>query len=132
MTPSFDIGDKIEAVDKKNNMMVCVATITDAYGDQLLVHFDGWEDSYDYWCDSTSPYIHPVGWCQDNCQILSAPNGYPDATKFTWEQYFIETNSKSAAKNNFGQVSDEKLYYYYCIPQDYLIYRAQGCKLNVS
>lgn len=52
-TAPFDVGDKIEAVDIKNNMLVCVASIADTYGDQLLVHFDGWEDCYDYWCVHT-------------------------------------------------------------------------------
>lgn len=26
-------------------------------------------------CDATSPYIHPVGWCQDNDRILTTPPG---------------------------------------------------------
>lgn len=49
--------------------------VVDVLGDRVLIHFDGWEDSYDYWCDPSSPYIHPVGWCQENGKPLSPPNG---------------------------------------------------------
>ena len=66
---------KLEAVDKKNAALTCVSTVADVLGDRILIHFDGWEDSYDYWCDPSSPYIHPVGWCQENGKPLSPPNG---------------------------------------------------------
>ena len=76
MTPSaFRVGMKLEAVDRKNTVLICVATVADILGDKVLVHFDGWEDVYDYWCDITSPYIHPVGWCQENGHTLSPPCG---------------------------------------------------------
>ena len=66
---------KLEAVDKRNSSLTCVATVADVLGDHILIHFDGWEDIYDYWCEPTSPYIHPVGWCQANGKPLSPPNG---------------------------------------------------------
>ena len=76
VTPSaFRVGMKLEAVDRKNTVLICVATVADILGDKVLVHFDGWEDVYDYWCDITSPYIHPVGWCQENGRTLSPPGG---------------------------------------------------------
>ena len=71
----FRVGMKLEAVDKKNNSLICVATVADVLGDRLLVRFDGWEDTYDYWCDPTSPYIHPIGWCKENSEALSPPCG---------------------------------------------------------
>ena len=50
MTPhGFRIGMKLEAVDKKNMALTCVATVVDVLGDRILIHFDGWEDAYDYW-----------------------------------------------------------------------------------
>ena len=66
---------KLEAVDKKNTALTCVATVADVLADRILIHFDGWEDSYDYWADAASPYIHPVGWCQETGKTLSPPNG---------------------------------------------------------
>ena len=71
---------KLEAIDKKNPSLICVATVTDLMESRFLIHFDAWEDMYDYWCDSSSPYIHPVGWCEENGNILSPPNGMSTRT----------------------------------------------------
>ena len=60
----FKIGMKLEAVDKANSSLICVATINDILGDWLLIHFDGWDDSYDYWTQTNSPYLHPINWCK--------------------------------------------------------------------
>jgi len=69
---------KLEAVDKKNNTeTTCVATVIDVLGDRVLIHFDGWDIIYDYWSDPSSPFLHPVGWCQENGKPLSPPNGKP-------------------------------------------------------
>ena len=73
--PGFRMGMKLEAVDKKNSQLICVATVADVLGEHVLIHFDGWEHVYDYWCDPGSPYIHPVGWCQKNSVPLSPPKG---------------------------------------------------------
>lgn len=52
MIPSgFRVGMKLEAVDKKNPTFVCVATVTDMMDNRFLVHFDNWDESYDYWYD---------------------------------------------------------------------------------
>uniref|UniRef100_A0A8C7UMA3 L3MBTL histone methyl-lysine binding protein 3 n=1 Tax=Oncorhynchus mykiss TaxID=8022 RepID=A0A8C7UMA3_ONCMY len=76
VTPlGFRIGMKLEAIDKKNPSFICVATVTDMVDSRFLVHFDNWDESYDFWCDATSPYIHAVGWCQDNDKILTTPPG---------------------------------------------------------
>lgn len=66
---------KLEAVDKKNTSLVCVATVADMMDNRILVHFDSWDDIYDYWADPTSAYIHPVGWCDQNGHKLTPPNG---------------------------------------------------------
>ena len=66
---------KLEAVDRKNTSLVCVATIIDMMDNRILVHFDSWDEMYDYWADPTSPYIHPVGWCEQFGHNLTPPNG---------------------------------------------------------
>ncbi|GFU44538.1 lethal(3)malignant brain tumor-like protein 3 [Trichonephila clavipes] len=71
----FKRGMKLEAVDKKNSSLVCVATITDVMDNRFLIHFDGWEDVYDYWADASSPHLHPVNWCKDNNRVLTPPKG---------------------------------------------------------
>uniref|UniRef100_A0A673MWI3 Lethal(3)malignant brain tumor-like protein 3 n=1 Tax=Sinocyclocheilus rhinocerous TaxID=307959 RepID=A0A673MWI3_9TELE len=102
VTPSgFRVGMKLEAIDKKNPSFICVATITDMVESRFLVHFDNWDESYDYWCDATSLYIHPVGWCQENGRTLTTPPGYPDVKNFSWEKYLAETSSLPAPARAF-------------------------------
>ena len=72
---SFRPGMKLEAIDKQSTLLHCVATVVDVLGEHILIHFDGWENIYDYWCDLSSPYIHPVGWCQENGKPISPPKG---------------------------------------------------------
>ncbi|XP_051775042.1 lethal(3)malignant brain tumor-like protein 4 isoform X2 [Erpetoichthys calabaricus] len=102
VTPSgFRPGMKLEAVDKKNPSLICVATISAVVDNRLLIHFDNWEDTYDYWCDASSPYIHPVGFCQDNNLTLMAPPEYRDPKNFSWEKYLEETSSQPAPARAF-------------------------------
>ncbi|PIO34985.1 hypothetical protein AB205_0036770 [Aquarana catesbeiana] len=45
----FRVGMKLEAVDKMNPSLICVASVTDVVEERFLVHFDNWGDTYDYW-----------------------------------------------------------------------------------
>ena len=73
----FQAGMRLEARDRQNPSMVCVATISevDENTDRLLIHFDGWGAEYDYWCEPDSTDIHPVGWCVKKNIRLQKPNG---------------------------------------------------------
>ncbi|XP_071340304.1 lethal(3)malignant brain tumor-like protein 4 isoform X2 [Trachinotus anak] len=97
----FRVGMKLEAVDRKNPGLVCVASVADVFEDRFLVHFDNWDDTYDYWCDSSSPYIHPVGWCEEQGRPLTAPQGHPNPENFLWEEYLQETGSTAAPSSAF-------------------------------
>uniref|UniRef100_A0A8D0LA39 SAM domain-containing protein n=1 Tax=Sphenodon punctatus TaxID=8508 RepID=A0A8D0LA39_SPHPU len=102
VTPSgFRVGMKLEAVDKKNPSLMCVATITDMLDNRLLIHFDNWDESYDYWCDASSPYIRPVGYCQETGTPLTTPPEYKDSKNFSWEKYLEETNSQATPARAF-------------------------------
>ncbi|XP_074782318.1 lethal(3)malignant brain tumor-like protein 4 isoform X1 [Athene noctua] len=102
MTPSgFRLGMKLEAVDKKNPTLMCVATITDMVDNRLLIHFDNWDESYDYWCEASSPYIRPVGYCQETGTPLTIPPGYKASNTFSWVKYLEETNSQAAPARAF-------------------------------
>ncbi|XP_034269574.1 lethal(3)malignant brain tumor-like protein 4 isoform X1 [Pantherophis guttatus] len=102
VTPSgFRVGMKLEAVDKKNPSLMCVATIADMLDNRLLVHFDNWGESYDYWCDASSPYIRPVGYCQETGTLLTTPAEYKDFKSFSWEKYLEETGSQAAPARAF-------------------------------
>lgn len=96
-------GMKMEAVDRKNPALVCVASVSDVIQERIRVHFDDWDDSYDYWCDSQSPFVHPVGWCQEQGRPLTSPKGHPDPEHFVWEQYLQQTNSEAAPPDAFTQ-----------------------------
>ncbi|XP_053249974.1 lethal(3)malignant brain tumor-like protein 1 isoform X1 [Podarcis raffonei] len=91
----FQVGMKLEAVDRMNPSLICVATVTDVVDNRFLVHFDNWDDTYDYWCDPSSPYIHPVGWCQEHGKPLTPPQDYPDPENFSWEKYLAETGASA-------------------------------------
>ncbi|XP_066467297.1 lethal(3)malignant brain tumor-like protein 3 [Tiliqua scincoides] len=97
----FRVGMKLEAVDRKNPAFICVATVTDMVDNRFLVHFDNWDESYDYWCEAASPHIHPVGWCKEHRRILVTPPDYPDAKNFSWEKYLEETSSLPAPARAF-------------------------------
>lgn len=64
---------KLEAEDRKNDM-ICVATVADMLDSRLRINFDSWDEMYDYWVEPSSPYIHPVGWADENGLPLTPPN----------------------------------------------------------
>ncbi|XP_036375276.1 lethal(3)malignant brain tumor-like protein 4 [Megalops cyprinoides] len=97
----FRVGMKLEAVDRKNPCLVCVASVADVVDDRFLVHFDNWDDTYDYWCDASSPHIHPVGWCQENGRPLTAPQGHPNPDHFSWGDYLEDTGSEAVPSEAF-------------------------------
>eukprot|EP00041_Stephanoeca_diplocostata_P036623 m.1344514 g.1344514 ORF g.1344514 m.1344514 type:complete len:2563 (-) comp24902_c1_seq2:195-7883(-) len=95
------VGMKLEAVDRKNPHLTCVATITEidfSRGEHpYRVHFDGWSEGYDYWAALDVSDLHPVGWCESTRAVLQKPKGYPKST-FTWPAYLEETNSTAVPK----------------------------------
>uniref|UniRef100_A0AAZ3Q590 L3MBTL histone methyl-lysine binding protein 4 n=1 Tax=Oncorhynchus tshawytscha TaxID=74940 RepID=A0AAZ3Q590_ONCTS len=97
----FQVGMKLEAVDRKNPCLVCVASVADIVDNHFLVHFDNWDDTYDYWCDASSPHIHPVGWCQDHGRPLTAPQGHPNPEHFLWEEYLQDNGSTAVPSQAF-------------------------------
>lgn len=76
----FTMGLKLEAVDRKNPMLICPATIGATNGDQIHVTFDGWRGAFDYWCRYDSRDIFPVGWCAKTGHPLQPP-GQKDKDK---------------------------------------------------
>ncbi|XP_029187358.2 lethal(3)malignant brain tumor-like protein 3 isoform X1 [Acropora millepora] len=96
----FKTGMKLEAVDRMNPDLICVASVTNVIGNHFLVHFDEWDDSYDYWCGDDCPYIRPVGWCRENNRNLNPPND-DDFHTFNWDQYLKSTGSLAASKHFF-------------------------------
>ena len=50
-----------------------MATISLMDDFQLKIHFDGWDELYDFWFDSESNDLHPVGWCEKTGHPLESP-----------------------------------------------------------
>ncbi|KAJ8682856.1 hypothetical protein QAD02_018648 [Eretmocerus hayati] len=104
MVPTgFRVGMKLEAVDRKHSSAICVASVSDVMDSRVLVHFDSWDDIYDYWADVTSPYIHPIGWCNNHGHDLTPPNYYKDSKSFSWDSYLKETQACPAPSRAFKQ-----------------------------
>lgn len=73
---SFQVGMKLEAVDRKNPHFICPATVGALRGVEVLITFDGWRGAFDYYCRYDSRDIFPVGWC-----VLTGDNLQPPGTK---------------------------------------------------
>ncbi|XP_053737568.1 polycomb protein SCMH1-like isoform X1 [Synchiropus splendidus] len=73
---TFEVGMKLEAVDRKNPHYICPATVGALRGVEVLVTFDGWQGAFDYYCRYDSRDIFPVGWC-----ALTGDNLQPPGTK---------------------------------------------------
>ncbi|ALC47267.1 Scm, partial [Drosophila busckii] len=58
----FSVGMHLEAEDLNDTGKICVATVADKLDERIRVHFDGWDDCYDFWVHVNSPYIHHCGW----------------------------------------------------------------------
>ncbi|EDO39278.1 predicted protein, partial [Nematostella vectensis] len=100
----FKTGMKLEAIDRKNPDLICVATVTNVIGNRFLVHFDEWDDTYDYWCEEDCPYIHPVGWCSANGGKLNPPND-DEVDSFSWEEHLRTTGATAAPPELFKKRS---------------------------
>lgn len=72
-TNLFQVGQKLEAVDKKNPQLICTATIGAIKNEQIHVTFDGWRGAFDYWCRFDSRDIFPVGWCAKSGHPMQPP-----------------------------------------------------------
>ncbi|XP_007954105.1 sex comb on midleg-like protein 2 [Orycteropus afer afer] len=78
---NFEVGMKLEAIDRKNPYLICPATIGDVKGDEVYITFDGWSGAFDYWCKYDSRDIFPVGWCHLTGDVLQPPGANVAITK---------------------------------------------------
>lgn len=69
----FQVGYKLEAIDKKNPQLICTATIGAIKDDMIHITFDGWRGAFDYWCRYDSRDIFPAGWCFKSGHPLQPP-----------------------------------------------------------
>jgi hypothetical protein len=92
---------KLEAIDPEHPALLCVASVAQIHGHRLLVHFDGYSKTYDFWENANSPNLFPAaGWCEAHKQKLLPPPGYD---LFTWKSYLEAVNGHVAPKEFFHQ-----------------------------
>lgn len=60
---TFEIGQKLEAIDPQNSSLFCVCSIVEKCGYRIKLHFDGYPSIYDFWVNADSVNIFPAGWC---------------------------------------------------------------------
>lgn len=114
----FRPGMKLEGVDPQHPSYFCVLTVAETVGYRLRLHFDGYPDNYDFWCNADSMDIFPMGWCEKFGHVLQPPPGYT-VDNFNWVQYLKQTKSTAAPKHLFsnrpGQVSGFPSIIYYLL-----------------
>lgn len=93
----FQVGQKLEAVDKKNPQLICCATVDAVKEDQIHVTFDGWRGAFDYWCRYDSRDIFPVGWCAKSCHPMQPPGQ---------KNKMDGTGSRSKSSRTFAMISE--------------------------
>ena len=69
----FSVGQKLEAVDKKNPHLICCATVGEVNNEMIYVTFDGWRGAFDYWTRYDCRDVFPAGWCQSSGHPLQPP-----------------------------------------------------------
>ncbi|KAJ8674907.1 hypothetical protein QAD02_010693 [Eretmocerus hayati] len=72
-TNMFEVGQKLEAIDRKNPQLICTATVGAVKDDNIHITFDGWNGAFDYWCKYDSRDIFPAGWCAKSGHPLQPP-----------------------------------------------------------
>eukprot|EP00755_Sulcionema_specki_P008503 Sspe_Gene.5949::Locus_1988_Transcript_1_1_Confidence_1.000_Length_670::g.5949::m.5949 len=99
--PPFEVGHRLEAVDRKYPKLRCVASVKDVAEDrnEILVTFDGWGSEYDYWTNIDHPDIAPIGTAAAQQYKLEAPLNTPFAS---WGEYLERNNFTAAPREAFN------------------------------
>ena len=96
---TFQVGMKVEAIDKTFKDIITVATLKEIEGDLVLLGYDGWDDSYDQWVPIDDGNFQPPGTAMRAQARLSPPNGY--VGYFDWASYLDEEKALPAPPTVF-------------------------------
>ena len=68
---------KLEVPNQDSSNTYWLATVIAKSGPLILLRYEGYQDdnSADFWCNSQSSEIHPVGWCAKTKHALRPPKG---------------------------------------------------------
>lgn len=59
----FEKDMKLEVVDLKYFLYICVCIVVKVKGICMRFYFDGWFESYDFWVSIDLLFFFFVGWC---------------------------------------------------------------------
>ena len=76
-TFDFEPGMKLEVPNQDSSSTYWLATVVAKAGPLILLRYEGYQgdNSADFWCNSQSSEIHPVGWCAKTKHALRPPKG---------------------------------------------------------
>lgn len=97
----MQIGQKLEAVDKKNPHLICCATVDSIKDEKIHITFDGWRGAFDYWTRYDSRDIFPVGWCERSCHPIQPP-GNKNKTDSNGNKKSRTPNSSNQSSSSSG------------------------------
>lgn len=73
----FEAGMKLEVLNKDYKNTYWLATIIAKASPLILVRYEGFKgkNEADFWCNTLTDDIHPVGWCARTKHALKPPKG---------------------------------------------------------
>ena len=73
----FEAGMKLEVPNKDYKNTYWLATIIAKATPLILVRYEGFKNNNkgDFWCNTLTDDIHPVGWCARSKHALKPPKG---------------------------------------------------------
>ena len=95
-------------MDRRNPDLVCVASVKGVSGDKVLIHFDGWNRNYDYFCHHRSPELRPIASAKRLGMTLQIPHTFDLSNNRwydgggTWDGYLAQIGAIAAPNHSFG------------------------------
>ncbi|XP_043273622.1 scm-like with four MBT domains protein 1 [Venturia canescens] len=77
----YEAGMRLEAVDPRDENIICAAHIAKVMEDLLWIKLDNFDDRRDHIVHMHSMQIFPVGWCESNHYPLKPPRDYVEVCK---------------------------------------------------
>jgi Ca2+-binding EF-hand superfamily protein len=102
----FRVGDRLEAVVLGHPDTIAVASIIAIEGDNLTIHFDGWNSNHDYTTTADDLDIRPVGTQEARGEELHPP--YRHVGEFDWNQYLAQIGARAAPEAAFSTAKESE------------------------
>lgn len=101
----FKVGMRMEAIDPQHPSLFCVVSVAEVQGYRMRLHFDEYDDLYDYWVNANCRDIFPCGWCEKHGRTLRPPANM-SITNFSWPLYLKQIKAVAAPRSLFQHVTN--------------------------